>query len=195
MEFQKVILELKNLSMLSRAVLVVAAIVIITIGGVLGYFFTQDYLSNKNKNLTQNNILNSGNYQLSLTKLDSKSVVGKIGRGVKVMYLDKELIEGDLNLVPKEGTRELNFRIEIGGEILNLALPLSEKQVIKVMSGKGSKTETKSIGKYVASKNGKKYHLLTCRYATSIKEENRVYYNSKEEAEADGKESCGVCKP
>ncbi len=195
MDFKKVILELKSLSIPARGILIAVAIAIVALGGILGYLFVQDHLTSKSKSLTQNNTLNARNYQLSLTKLDCKNVVGKVGTGVKVTYLGKELIEGNLALVPKEGTKELNFRIGIGGEILNLVLPLSEKQVVKVTSGTASKAETKSTGKYVASKSGGKYHLPTCRYVTGMKAENKVYYNSKEEAEADGKNPCGVCKP
>lgn len=39
---------------------------------------------------------------------------------------------------------------------------------------------------YVASKNGKKYHLLDSKVAKRIKEENRIFFYSKEEAEEAG---------
>ena len=39
-------------------------------------------------------------------------------------------------------------------------------------------------GKYVASKSGKAYHFPWCQSALKIKESNRVWFNSKEEAEA-----------
>ena len=48
---------------------------------------------------------------------------------------------------------------------------------------------------YVASKEGEKYHSLSCRLAKNIKTENKVSYKSKAEAEKDGKAPCGVCKP
>lgn len=38
-------------------------------------------------------------------------------------------------------------------------------------------------GKYVASKSGTSYHLPWCPSATKIKEENKIWFNSKEEAE------------
>ena len=49
-------------------------------------------------------------------------------------------------------------------------------------------------GAYVASKSGTKYHLPWCAGARSIKEENKVYFASKEEAEARGYEPAANCK-
>ena len=41
-------------------------------------------------------------------------------------------------------------------------------------------------GSYVASKNGTKYYLVSCSSASRIKEENKVYFASKKDAEAAG---------
>ncbi|MDB5225388.1 MAG: protein of unknown function with transrane region [Candidatus Adlerbacteria bacterium] len=41
-------------------------------------------------------------------------------------------------------------------------------------------------GPYVASKNGTKYYLTTCSGAGRIKQENKVYFVSVQEAEAAG---------
>lgn len=43
-----------------------------------------------------------------------------------------------------------------------------------------------STGKYVASKNGTKYYLPTCSGAKRIKEENKVWFATVEEAQAAG---------
>lgn len=40
--------------------------------------------------------------------------------------------------------------------------------------------------KFVASKNGEVYHYPWCSGAQQIKEENKIYFNSKEEAEKAG---------
>lgn len=45
----------------------------------------------------------------------------------------------------------------------------------------------------VASKNGSKYHLLTCSGAHTIKEENKIYFNSIEEAKAAGYTPAANC--
>jgi len=48
-------------------------------------------------------------------------------------------------------------------------------------------------GQYVASKTGKSYHLPWCSGAKLIKEENKIWFASKEEAEARGYAPAGNC--
>ncbi len=50
------------------------------------------------------------------------------------------------------------------------------------------------IGKYVASKSGKKYHLPWCSGAQRIKESNKIWFDSKNEAEKAGYQPAGNCK-
>ena len=47
---------------------------------------------------------------------------------------------------------------------------------------------------YVGSKNGTKFHLLTCPGASQIKEENKVYFTSKQEAYSKGYTEAANCK-
>jgi hypothetical protein len=47
---------------------------------------------------------------------------------------------------------------------------------------------------YVGSKNGTKFHLLTCPGASQIKEENKVYFTSKQEAYSKGYTEASNCK-
>lgn len=49
-------------------------------------------------------------------------------------------------------------------------------------------------GKYVASKSGKAYHFPWCSGALKIKESNRVWFNSKEDAEAAGYTPAANCE-
>lgn len=46
--------------------------------------------------------------------------------------------------------------------------------------------KTAISGNFMASINGKAYYPATCEAAKRIKEENRIWFNSREEAEADG---------
>jgi hypothetical protein len=55
-------------------------------------------------------------------------------------------------------------------------------------------TKSETATSYVASKNGTKYHLLWCPGAGQIKEENKIYFASKEEAEASGYAPATNCK-
>lgn len=45
----------------------------------------------------------------------------------------------------------------------------------------------------IASQNGTKYHLPSCSGAKSIKEENKIYFNSIEEAKSAGYTPAGNC--
>lgn len=49
-------------------------------------------------------------------------------------------------------------------------------------------------GQYVASKNGEKYYLPWCGGVSRIKEENKVWFASKAEAEAAGYTPAANCK-
>ncbi len=48
-------------------------------------------------------------------------------------------------------------------------------------------------GKYIGNKNSKKFHLPTCRSLPAP--DNRVYFDSREEAVSQGYTPCGLCKP
>jgi len=52
-----------------------------------------------------------------------------------------------------------------------------------------------SGGIYVASKNSEVFHLLTCHYVDSILEENKVYFDSREDAINSGRRPCKSCNP
>lgn len=53
-------------------------------------------------------------------------------------------------------------------------------------SGKLNPAKTAALGNFVASINGKNYYPKNCSSAKRIKEENMIWFNSAEEAEADG---------
>lgn len=64
--------------------------------------------------------------------------------------------------------------------------------------GQGSQTDTtpvKTSGTYVGSTNSDKYHDPSCRFAKDILDENQVWFDTKDEAQAAGYSPCGVCKP
>jgi hypothetical protein len=57
-----------------------------------------------------------------------------------------------------------------------------------------STTTSLITGAYVASKNGKSYYIPTCAAASRILEKNRIWFNSKEEAEKAGYLPAKNCK-
>ena len=54
------------------------------------------------------------------------------------------------------------------------------------------KTPSKA-GRFVGSKNGTAYHYPWCAGALKIKEENKIWFQTKEEAEAQGYKPAGNC--
>jgi len=55
-------------------------------------------------------------------------------------------------------------------------------------------TEESGEGSYVASKSGTKYHLPWCGSAKQIKDSNKIWFQSKAEAEAAGYTPAANCK-
>ena len=64
--------------------------------------------------------------------------------------------------------------------------------VSEVQSERGDTRE--SAGGYVASKSGTKYHLPWCGGAKQIKEENKIWFETKDEAERAGYTPASNCK-
>jgi hypothetical protein len=75
--------------------------------------------------------------------------------------------------------------------------PASDKPAALYNKGEGSTTPAgspSSSGMYVGSKSGTAYHLPWCSGALRIKEENKVWFASKQEAEAKGYRAAANCK-
>ncbi|WP_295029880.1 zinc ribbon domain-containing protein [Methanobrevibacter sp.] len=59
-----------------------------------------------------------------------------------------------------------------------------------------SDSNTNSVSsEYWASAKAEKFHLPTCEWAQKIKDSNKIVYQSREDAIADGKVPCSVCNP
>lgn len=76
----------------------------------------------------------------------------------------------------------------------------STRAVEPISSGRKEPVSTENIssgpaeGGYVASKSGTKYHLPWCGSAKQIKEENKIWFATKAEAEAAGYTPAANCK-
>lgn len=79
---------------------------------------------------------------------------------------------------------------EIGADALSAAVVIPSPSSVKTASPTGSFGK----GILVASKSGKKYHLTWCPGARTISEQNKIYFNTKEEAEAAGYLPASNCK-
>ena len=71
---------------------------------------------------------------------------------------------------------------------------VSEQTTTTISSDETTTTQT-MIGQFVGSKNSDVYHYPNCSYAKKIKEENKIWFNSIEEATAAGYRPCKKCNP
>ena len=62
------------------------------------------------------------------------------------------------------------------------------------MSAVSQASSTESKGMYVGSKSGTAYHLPTCSGAKNIKDSNKIWFTSREEAKAKGYHPASNCK-
>lgn len=107
------------------------------------------------------------------------SVVGVVGLGILGMVLFGG--SGDVKQ-PVKG-------IEVVQTDTSSVNPSKPSNVVTA----GSSTSASS-GSFVASKQGKKYFPVDCGSAKTIKEENKVYFGSEEEAVSAGYERSLTCK-
>jgi hypothetical protein len=80
------------------------------------------------------------------------------------------------------------------GSIQATASPVTSEISTTPSNTETSLTPEVGQGKYVASKKGTKYHLPWCPGAKQIKEENKLWFDSKEEAEKAGYTKATNCK-
>ncbi|MGE5582361.1 MAG: thermonuclease family protein [Bacillota bacterium] len=59
----------------------------------------------------------------------------------------------------------------------------------------GKVEPVKQSGLYLGSAKGSTYHYQTCKWAQKIKPGNKIWFNSKDEAEKSGYKPCKACNP
>lgn len=98
------------------------------------------------------------------------------------------LIGFGLGRLSKLEERSVPITVEKMGAFAGLTSGAGEDGVADAL------TANKPEGTLVVSKNGTKYHYLWCPGASTIKEENKVYFATKEEAEKAGYGPAANCK-
>jgi methylphosphotriester-DNA--protein-cysteine methyltransferase len=58
-----------------------------------------------------------------------------------------------------------------------------------------STTASSASAAYVGNSNTHKFHLASCRYVSKMSEDHKVYFNTRDEAIAQGYVPCKVCNP
>lgn len=109
-------------------------------------------------------------------------------RGVKIYRTDLQgsitvTTDGKDYAVLTEKTSPQSAILQAGG------------QEVGGLSGSTVTQPSATKGNYVASTKGGKYHLPTCRYATSIDSANKIWFQTEVEALAAGYAPCSVCNP
>jgi hypothetical protein len=130
----------------------------------------------------------------------------------KLVYLDKDLamsIKTDvwkigpaMEVTSLENMQTVTMRMVSKQVAVFIHACVAANNADKSSGAGGTKTAAAPVAKsgsdelhYVASKNGKAFHIPTCRSAARIKPENLVTYNTREDALAAGKNPCKQCKP
>lgn len=73
------------------------------------------------------------------------------------------------------------------------SVSIEMRPIIMEAPKQASATSAVPSGTYVASKNGTKYHLASCPGAKSISDANKVWFETKEAAEAAGYTPASNC--
>ena len=98
-------------------------------------------------------------------------------------------------LVIEEPEQNLQFAQEEEGSVLGKTADKEKSTQETIQTDKEELGTQATEGKYVGSKNSKKYHYPDCRYAKKISQENKIWFKSIKEAQEAGYEPCKVCKP
>ena len=67
------------------------------------------------------------------------------------------------------------------------------KPIIELNPSISERTQKDTLGKYFASKRGKKYYPIECSAGKTIKQENRIYFSTTQEAENAGYSLSSSC--
>ena len=86
------------------------------------------------------------------------------------------------------------IRIDQVGESDESLRPRSElDENVSIERSAPSASSLSSAGNFVASRNGSSYHLPDCPSAKQIKEENRIWFQTADEAKRAGYKPAGNC--
>ena len=162
--------------------------------------------------ITKNVKIPAGEYDCTLEAKGPQGVLAEESRKVSLVSGQKPVfeqvpwpmeLEEEISRQKDEEERakeESNLQREISNDA-------TEKEVPAVKAGKESgstsaggslqesSTLSKENGTFMGSITSKKYHRLDCRYALKIKPENRIYFESVEDAKGQGYLPCKSCSP
>ncbi|MEK7569721.1 MAG: hypothetical protein AAB500_02440 [Patescibacteria group bacterium] len=124
--------------------------------------------------------------------MDKIKLFLKSERGKTIMIVIILILVGlgsfELGRLSKEAGSS-GVRIEYPGQAANV-LSATENQVVT----KSNQLPSPSGKAYFASNRGQKYYSIGCSGGKTLKEENKIYFSTAEEAERAGYELSSTCK-
>lgn len=110
----------------------------------------------------------------------------------KTAFLEHQKPLGTIGIIVLSGTLFLGFaKLEW---LHSQQEPIRIEQLAMASGPAIEGEDTSKTGPYVASKAGKRYYLTTCSGVKTIKESNKIYFKTKEAAEARGLTPAANCK-
>lgn len=130
-----------------------------------------------------------------MNKLTAKRSYEMIGVGVKSLLEDQAVFTAALLILVAITSFGLG-RQSVAERAISEPVPKEFSVQNSPTASKSPQVTDKSeVGaRYVASKNGQVYHLLICPGAKQINDANKIYFDTKEEAEAAGLRPAANCK-
>jgi hypothetical protein len=131
--------------------------------------------------------------------------IQEISRKFKDLFLDSELFLAVLILLVAVVSFGLGRMSIVAGPLnsdgqtakVRLTTAPTSNQQTPALSPSAPVEESVDVsvsGNYVASKNGARYHLPWCPGAQQMNEENKIWFDTKEEAEVAGYTPAANCK-
>jgi hypothetical protein len=130
----------------------------------------------------------SSNFKRFLYELDGTFFTLFLVVGIGAFFLGRYSVLGE-GRIPEAPAGATVIEATASAHVLT---PLVEERV--ETSTSTPTMVSREEGAYVASKKGTKYHLPWCGGAKSINEENKIWFRTKEEAEAAGYAPAANCK-
>lgn len=128
-----------------------------------------------------------------LDAVDPSAAIISCGKDNDYGHPHDEVLEALENRsIPIWRTDEMgNIIVASDGEQIYISTQNSDSEVL-VTDSTATKNETSA---YIGNKNSKVFHLSTCRSVSTMKEDNKVEFDSWEEATEAGYKACGSCNP
>jgi hypothetical protein len=162
--------------------------------------------------ITKNVKIPAGEYDCTLEAKGPQGVLAEESRKVSLVSGQKPVfeqvpwpveLEEEISRQKNEEEREKEEsdpQKEISNDAAKKKVPVVKagKQSGSTSAGgslRESSTLSKENGTFMGSITSKKYHRLDCRYALKIKPENRIYFQSVEDAKVQGYLPCKSCSP